>query len=132
MTSKSSSRPYWTEYAVTAPVTLMEGITIRELINPTKSGNEKQSLAEATFQPGATLFYHYQKKSEKIYHVSEGEGIVKRGNELIKVKKGDSVCIPPGVPHNATNTSGKEEMKILCFLAPPFTEEDVVVISEEC
>ncbi len=105
----------------------MEGIVIRELMNPKQNGNINQSIAEATFQSGSLLYYHYHKQSEKIYHITEGEGVVKRGNELVKVHKGDTIFISAGVPHSAENT-GCGEMKLLCILSPPFNQEDVVLV----
>ena len=102
---------------------------IRELINPKQNGNTNQSVAEATFQSGTSLVCHYHKKSEKIYHITEGEGVVRRGNESVKVNKGDTVFIPAYVPHSAENT-GTGEMKLLCILSPPFSKEDVVLTNK--
>ena len=96
------------------------GSTIRELMHPNTHGNKSQSLAEAIVLPGETTFKHYHVTSEEIYHVTEGEGIIWRGNEEIKVTKGDTVFFPPGVHHYAINT-GSGKLRILCFMTPPYT-----------
>ena len=123
------SSPHWTRYSETVPINGPEGIKIRELINPAKNGNKDQSLAEVTFQPGSIWPAHYQKNSEKIYHITEGEGIVRRGDDRVPVRKGDTISIAAGVVHNAWNT-GSEEMKLLCSVTPPFDPGDVVLVNE--
>ena len=125
-----SSVQFYTKYASTTATNVTDGVSIRELINPANNGNKNQSLAEATFQPGARYITHFQKKSEKIYHITEGRGVVRVGGDKIDVKKGDSITIPPGTIHNAVNTSDSQ-MKLLCFMTPPFQQNDITIVHEE-
>ena len=123
--------PFYTKYASTTATNVTDGVSIRELINPANNGTKNQSLAEATFQPGARFFTHFEKKSEKIYHITEGRGVVRVGGDNIEVNKGDSITIPPGTIHCAVNTSDSQEMKLLCFMTPPFQQDDVTIVHEE-
>ncbi len=45
------------------------------------------------------------------------------GSESFTVKPGDTVCIPPGTPHNIANTGGAE-LRILCCCAPAYSHND--------
>ena len=49
------------------------------------------------------------------------------GVETFAVKAEDTICIPPGTPHNIANT-GRTELKILCCCAPAYSHDDTELL----
>lgn len=110
-------------YASASSFATKDGSTIRELIHPSAHGNSNQSLAEAVVPVGVTTKLHRHHKSEELYHITAGGGRMTLGSESFTVKPGDTVCIPPGTPHNIANTGGAE-LRILCCCAPAYSHND--------
>lgn len=102
---------------------------IRELMHPDVHGNRVQSLAEARILPGRSTLLHKHLHSEEIYHFLSANGVMTVGMERIDVAAGDTVCIPPDVPHKVTNNS-ECTMKILCCCSPPYRHEDTSLLEE--
>ena len=117
-----------TVYSDITPYVTKDGATIRELMHPSSHGNAAQSLAEAVVPVGKTTQLHRHRRSEEIYHVTAGEGLMTLGTEEFAVGSGDSVCIPPGTPHCIRNT-GPEELKILCACAPAYAQGDTELLA---
>ncbi|OGI49428.1 MAG: hypothetical protein A3E57_01545 [Candidatus Muproteobacteria bacterium RIFCSPHIGHO2_12_FULL_60_33] len=114
-------------YASVKPFTAKDGSIIRELMHPDVHGNANQSLAEAIVPVGQGTQLHKHLRSEEIYHVTDGEGRMVRGNEIFAINPGDTICIPPGTPHRVDNT-GPTELKILCSCSPPYSHEDTELL----
>jgi oxalate decarboxylase/phosphoglucose isomerase-like protein (cupin superfamily) len=68
-------------------------------MHPKVHGNQAQSLAEATVPSGTRTHLHRHFKTEEIYHVTEGSGLMTMGAQQFPVEPGDTVLIPPGTPH---------------------------------
>jgi mannose-6-phosphate isomerase-like protein (cupin superfamily) len=96
--------------------TTKDGSTIRELHH-----TERQSLAEATLEPGHATQRHFHRQSEEIYVVLEGEGELEIDGEIRHVGSGDAALIPPGAWHEI-RAAGL--LRFLCCCAPPYTHED--------
>ena len=116
-----------TRYEEIIPYVTKDGSLIRELMHPVVHGSSNQSLAEATVPAAGKTFLHRHIKSEEIYYILEGRGIMTLGSEEFDVRKGDTVCIMPGTPHRIQNT-GKESLKILCCCAPAYAHEDAELL----
>jgi len=116
-----------TEYRNTISYITKDGSIIRELFHPDDGGNKNQSLAEAVIPVGCETFLHIHNKSEEIYHIHEGSGLMTVGKERFEVAAGDTVCILPGEPHRIKNT-GEAPLKILCCCSPPYSHEDTEII----
>lgn len=112
--------------AVTAYIT-KDGSTIRELMHPAVHGNRQQSLAEAIVEPGASTVLHRHQRTEEIYHLTAGAGLMTLGAERFAVAAGDTICIAPGTPHCIENT-GKEALKILCACSPAYAHDDTELL----
>lgn len=65
---------------------------------------------------------HYQKVSDEIYYVLQGQGILTVGEESRDLSKGDVATIPKGQVHGFVNT-GKEPCYILFASGPRFDPE---------
>jgi mannose-6-phosphate isomerase-like protein (cupin superfamily) len=105
------------------PFVTADGSTIRELCGLPTGGTVKQSLAEATLEPGQSTQRHYHAETEEVYFVLEGEGELEVAGSRATVRPGDAVPIPPGAWHELTNT-GPGRLRILCTCAPPYRHED--------
>jgi len=115
-------------YATAPPYITADGSEIRELMHPDRHGNHAQSLAEATVHPGQETLLHKHLRTEELYHVTAGRGLMTLGEERFEVAVGDTVLIAAGTPHCICNT-GDEPLKILCCCAPPYSHDDTVVLS---
>jgi mannose-6-phosphate isomerase-like protein (cupin superfamily) len=114
-------------YDQVVPFATKDGSIIRELMHPSVHGNMNQSLAEAVVPVGATTQLHRHLRSEEIYHITAGEGRMTLGTETFSVKVGDTICIPPGTPHNIAN-AGTVELHILCCCAPAYSHDDTELL----
>jgi mannose-6-phosphate isomerase-like protein (cupin superfamily) len=112
-----------TEYKKIEPYITKDGSLIRELMHPSVYSSLNQSLAEATVPVDGKTFLHKHRISEEIYHILEGNGVITLESEEFKVRKGDTICILPGIPHRIKN-NGKVPLKILCCCAPAYAHED--------
>lgn len=103
---------------------------IRELLADRNSCIRKQSLAEARLPPGASTTRHHHPRTEEIYYVLEGRGLMAIDGETRAVGPGDAIGIPPGAQHQITNM-GEVVLKFLCCCAPGYQHEDTVLIGDE-
>ena len=60
--------------AAAEPFVTADGSLIRELCGLPTGGTARQSLAEATLEPGQATQRHYHREAEEVYFVLEGEG----------------------------------------------------------
>lgn len=118
-----------TRRAAVAPYVTKDGSEIRELVHPAVHGNARQSLAEATVQPGARTIPHRHPVTEEIYHFTAGTGWMTLGDVRFRVGSGDSVCIPPDTPH-AVENDGDAPLVILCACSPPYSHDDTVLLAD--
>ncbi len=115
-----------TVYDEIEPFRTKDGSLIRELLHPAvhgTGGTGGVSLAEATVLPGAETLLHRHRRTDEIYHFTEGTGMMVLGEESFAVKQGDTVFIPSAMPHKIRNT-GTVVLKILCCCSPPYSHED--------
>jgi mannose-6-phosphate isomerase-like protein (cupin superfamily) len=109
------------------PYVTKDGSEIRELMHPAVHGNRTQSLAEARVPPGGETRLHLHRSSEEIYHFTAGHGWMTLGTTRFAVRAGDTVCIPPGTPHQVTN-GGDDPLVILCACSPPYAHDDTELL----
>src|SRR3974377_1341889 len=83
-----------------------DGSEIRELLAHRNSCIRNQSLAEARLKPKKNTTPHFHPKTEEIYFIMEGEGLMQVGDETRSVGPYDAIAIPPGQWHQITNTGG--------------------------
>lgn len=112
------------------PYETRDGSRICELMHPAVHGNHRQSLAQATVAPGQGTRKHRHHRSEEIYHVISGTALLLLDEVEHPLRQGDTVCIPPGMPHQVRNT-GKEELVFLCCCSPPYSHEDTELLAPD-
>jgi mannose-6-phosphate isomerase-like protein (cupin superfamily) len=115
------------QYKNIEPFVTKDGSLIRELMHPSVHDNAKQSLAEAVVAVGKKTQLHQHAKTEELYHVTAGQGVMTLGDETLMLGSGDTVCIPPGTPHCIEN-AGDTDLVILCCCAPAYSHEDTELL----
>ena len=109
--------------------TTKDGSEIRELLAYRNSDIRNQSLAEARVPVGGATVEHYHARSEEIYFITAGEGVVRVEGEEMRVIRGDAIAIPPGKRHKLWNT-GHETLRLLCCCAPAYEHSDTFLTEE--
>jgi mannose-6-phosphate isomerase-like protein (cupin superfamily) len=122
-----SAMAHKSSYSLIRAYVTKDGSEIRELMHPAVHGICNLSLAEAIVRPGTETRLHRHRRTEEIYHVTAGTGLMTLGDQMFSVTAGDSVCIPPGSPHCIRNT-GDLDLRILCCCAPAYSHEDTELL----
>ena len=102
---------------------------IREILSPRNSIIKAQSLAEARVTPGQATNEHYHVKTEEIYYILQGKGLMEIDGEKQNVKAFDGIAIPPRARHKIINT-GDEDLIFLCCCVPAYEHDDTVLCNE--
>ncbi len=99
------------------PFTTKDGSTIREYLH-----TAAQSLAEAELAPAQATERHYHARSEEIYLLLAGGGVLEIDGEERDVTAGDAILIPPGARHRIE--AGHDGARFLCCCVPPYADGD--------
>ncbi len=111
-----------------APFITKDRSQIRSILDRTNSTATNQSLAEATVSPDGETEEHYHPRSEEIYYILRGQGLMFLEGERREVGPGDGILIPPGTRHSIQNI-GQEPLVFLCCCAPRYSHEDTVLVT---
>ena len=76
-----------TRYADITPYTTKDGSIIKELMHPSVHGNVNQSFAEAEVPVGGCTLLHVHEKSEEIYHITAGQGMMSLAGREFQVRE---------------------------------------------
>ncbi len=98
-----------------------------ELINRDTSYPKNVSIATLLIEPGKSSTEHYHKRTEEIYYIIDGSGVVEISGKSYTVETGHAVLIPIGEKHRIENT-GTNVLKFLSVDAPIFDPEDVIIV----
>ncbi len=104
-------------YSSLEPFTTKDGSTIREYLH-----TPLQSLAEATLAAGQATERHYHARSEEIYLIVAGGGLLEIDGDERVVVPGDAILIPPGARHRIE--AGDDGARFLCCCVPPYSHDD--------
>jgi mannose-6-phosphate isomerase-like protein (cupin superfamily) len=86
------------------------------------------SVARARVRPGVETENHLLLRSAERYLIISGEGVVTVGDlPPRRVRQGDLVMIPAGVPQRIRN-DGADDLVFYCICNPAFTPEDYQVV----
>ncbi|NMG66347.1 cupin domain-containing protein [Azoarcus indigens] len=118
-----------TAYAGCPPYITKDGSEIRELMHPARHGNRAQSLAEARVPPGGRTLLHRHSRTEELYHVTAGSGLMTLGEAVFPIAVGDTVLIPPGTPHRV-EAGPDAVLSILCCCSPAYAHEDTELLEQ--
>ncbi len=109
-----------------APFITKDRSEIRSILDRTNSTATNLSLAEATLPPGAKTEEHSHSRTEEIYYILRGRGLLTLEGERREVGPGDGILIPPGTRHTI-RSDDQEPLLFLCCCSPPYAHEDTVL-----
>ena len=95
---------------------------IRLLVDRIDTGIASVSLAHATVAAGAETVWHRLERTDEIYFILSGRGLVSVGDESREVGPGDTVWIPAGIKQKIRNLS-PDPLAFLCACGPAYTPE---------
>ncbi len=95
---------------------------IRLLVDRSNTGIASVSLAHATVAAGAETIWHRLERTDEIYYILSGRGLVFVGDHSREVGPGDAVWIPAGVRQKIKNLS-PDPLAFLCACGPAYTLE---------
>ena len=105
--------------AVDSDVLIKPGIQSRQLVWPKNSPESRTTITHVTMEPGSVSERHTHERSEQIWIVERGEGILLLENEHTEVlRAGDIVRTPAGEIHGVAN-SGNEPLVYIAVTTPP-------------
>lgn len=107
-----------------SPVRTGDGADVFELFGQKCPGIGSISLATGSLKPGQNAQIHYHVRTEEIYYVVSGQGVVKVADHEYTVEAGDAMYIPATYPHGLVNTSETDALVVLCISSPPFDPND--------
>ncbi len=101
---------------------------LRELLHPTRNYPflGRYSLAHAIVPVGRASVKH-KLKSDEVYYILSGQGIMHVDEETAPVGPGDAVEIPPNSFQWIENT-GLDDLVFLCIVDPAWRTEDEEVV----
>ncbi|HHJ80541.1 MAG TPA: cupin domain-containing protein [Candidatus Tenderia electrophaga] len=124
------SRPNISHYAEVKPFETKDGSVIRELMHPRQHSSQQQSLAEARLCAGQKTLLHRHLKTEELYYITHGRGLMTVAEQCFEVQAGDTVCIAPGQAHCIENVA-TEPLILLCCCSPAYSHDDTEILSTE-
>jgi len=85
--------------------------TSRELRN-----SETMTIGQCFIKPGCSNPCHSHPNCEEVLHVIQGRIVhsIEEGKE-VAMEKGDTICIPPNIVHNARNIGKMDAVLMICF-----------------
>lgn len=89
------------------------------LTSKTVKGNENM-MGYSVFRPGIDTKQKIHVAAEELAYVVSGSGKLTVRKELISFKSGDSLHIPPGVPHGIRNDGSEDIVMVFFFSSPSY------------
>jgi len=111
------------------PVTLFEGDTFYTKIS-TKDTNGDLYMYESTRVKKGGPIMHFHYAQDEVWFITEGEFLIKVGEETYQAKTGDTVFGPRGIPHSFTKMSEGNAKMIITFQPAGKMEEFFIAVAE--
>ena len=92
------------------------------LFDGRSGGDGSASVCVITAQPGMKVAPHSYKKSSEYLYIIDGEGTVTIEGEVLQLRKGDALQVPPGVKHSFS-VRGDRPAKVVQFFTPSGPEQ---------
>ena len=84
--------------------------------------SNKNMLGYSVFKPGIDTKQKIHVEAEELAYVVSGSGKITVGNQLISFSTGDSIFIPPGVPHGVRNDGSEDVAMVFFFSSAEYPE----------
>jgi quercetin dioxygenase-like cupin family protein len=99
---------------------------VRLPLSPATTGDTRFLVTHVIVPPHGISSGHVHDECDEIIYFS-GPGRVQLGEEVYELSGESLVTATRGVWHECVNTSGSQELTLLCFFVPPFKPFDVFV-----
>lgn len=83
-------------------------------------------LVVMTLAPGEEIGLETHEENDQFFRFEQGTGTVVVGETTYEVRDGDAVIVPAGTPHNVTNASTTEPLKLYTLYSPPHHKDAIV------
>ena len=87
-------------------------------------------VKQITIKPGQAPSYQYHFKRSEVWTLVQGEGELKLDDNIIKIKKWDTINIPLQAKHQIKNTGTEDLIFIEIQLGEYFGEDDIVRLED--
>ena len=113
-----------------AAQTLSPGVTLKELVGQKSplALTPRLSVARFVLAAGHSTGTSFNHRSEEVFLIVAGKGLVHLQSDIKAVGPGSSVFIPSALPHSIEADAGNE-LVFMAISAPAFTPEDHVPVS---
>jgi uncharacterized cupin superfamily protein len=109
-----------------APEKDLPGRRLRWLVRPDTTGTEFCAVNMVRLAPGATVSpAHSHNANEEVIYIVSGSGQILIDGTVYELRAGSIAVLPKQKIHMLRNTD-KEEMKVVCFFAPPTDTSEYV------
>ena len=97
----------------------LPGRRLRWIVTKENTNAQHCTMCVIQVQPGQTVRpAHSHPNGEEVIYILQGSGRVMIDGVVEPVNQGCAVLFPQGTIHMLQNT-GEDEMKVICFFAPP-------------
>lgn len=110
------------------PFKARDGATVYEIFRPGNSRIKNIGIAFGSLEILEKARPHFHKVSEEIYYILSGNGRVRVGDLILKIRRGDTIYIPIKKVHALENTSSSRILKVLAISSPAYSEKDIFFI----
>jgi uncharacterized RmlC-like cupin family protein len=107
-----------------------QGLNYFSGVSVESAGSQALCMHIVVIPPGASAKPHYHEAHESAVYMLEGETEMRHGpklDQVMRVKAGDFVYIPAGVPHQPYNPTDKPARAVISR-ADPKEQESVVLL----
>lgn len=102
-------------------VDLGKGSFSNLILTKSRLENENRNMmGYSLFKPGIDTKQKIHLEAEELAYVLCGTGKLTVGKKLISFKAGDSIFIPPGVPHGVRNDGNEDIAMVFYFSSPEY------------
>lgn len=85
------------------------------MVSGAKGNSDTLTLGRCYIHPGQQNPPHYHPNCDEVLHVIEGTIRHRVDDEYVEMTVGDTISIPQGAVHNATNTGSETAILLVCF-----------------
>jgi mannose-6-phosphate isomerase-like protein (cupin superfamily) len=110
-------------------VVVSPGVTLQELVGRVARDAKTSSLSIAAFvlSPGRSTGSSFNHRSQEVFLVTAGSGLVHLGDQVVPVGQGSTMFIPAEVVHSIEANAGST-LSFYAISAPAYSPDDYVAI----
>jgi mannose-6-phosphate isomerase-like protein (cupin superfamily) len=94
------------------------GALSKLLVHPENAATRQFDFRVSLYAPRGMVEDHVHERSEHVYHILSGRGLMTLDGEARVVEARDTIFIPPGVRHGLVN-NGLDDLVFVVVTSPP-------------